>query len=74
LIMTYCNCTATYWMFHDAMPIIVDTPLTHTLITLKQPLYTEELYATNKIHSFDIHYCVRMYYHLHPGVLVPLNF
>jgi hypothetical protein len=40
LIMTYCNRTA-YWMFHDAMPKIVDAPLTLTLITWKHPLYTQ---------------------------------
>ena len=40
LIMTYCYHTA-YWMFHDAMPKIVDAPLTLTLITLKQPFYTQ---------------------------------
>jgi hypothetical protein len=72
-IMTYCNRTA-YWMFHDTMPKIVDAPLTLTLITSKQPLYTQSLYATNQIHSYDIHYCVCIYYRLHPGVLLPLNF
>ena len=73
LIMTYCNRTA-YWMFHDTMPKIIDAPLTLTLITSKQPLYTQSLYATNQIHSYDIHYCVCIYYRLHPGVLLPLNF
>jgi len=35
-IMTYCYHTS-YWMFHDAMPKIVDALLTLTFITLKQP-------------------------------------
>jgi hypothetical protein len=39
-IMSYCNRTA-YWMFHDAVPKIIDAPLTLTLITLKQPLYSQ---------------------------------
>jgi len=73
LIMTSCYRTA-YWMSYDAIPKIVDAPLTLTLITSKQPLYTLKLYATNQIHSYDIHYCVCMYYCLHPGVLLPLNF
>ena len=70
--MTYCNRKA-YWMFHDAMPKMVDVPLTRTLITLKQPLYTQKLYASIQIHSFDILYCICMYYRLHPGVLLALN-
>ena len=54
---------------------IVDTLLTHTLITVsKQPLYTQLVYATNYIHIFDIQYCVCMYYRLHPGVLLPPTF
>jgi hypothetical protein len=53
---------------------IVDTRLTHTLITSKQPLYTELFCAMNDIHIFDIRYCVRMYCRLHPGLLLPLNF
>jgi hypothetical protein len=73
LIMTYCYRTA-YWMFPDTMPKMVDAPLTLTLITLKQPLYTQSLYATNQIHSYDIHYGVCIYYCLYPGVLLPLNF
>ena len=72
-IMTYCNRTA-YSMFDDTMPKIVDAPLTLTLITSKQPLYTQSLNATNQIHSYDIHDCVCIYYCLHPGVLLPLNF
>jgi hypothetical protein len=72
-IITYCNPTA-YWMFHDTMPKIGDAPLTLPLITSKQPWYTESLYATNRIHSYDILYCVCIYYCLHPGVLLPLNF
>jgi len=72
-IMTYCNRTA-YLMFHDTMPKMVDAPLTLTFITSKQPLYNQSLYATNQIHSYDIHYCVCIYYRLHPGVLLPLNF
>jgi len=39
-IMTYCNRTA-YCMFPDAMPKIVDAPLTLRLITSKQPLYIQ---------------------------------
>jgi hypothetical protein len=73
LIMTYSYRTA-YWMFHDVMPKIVEAPLTLTLITSKQPLYIQSLYTTNEIHSYDIHYCVCMYYCLHPGVLLPPNF
>ena len=73
LIMTYCYRTA-YWMFHDAMPKIVHARLTLTSFTSKQPLYTLKFYTTNQIHSYDIHYCVSMYYRLHPGVLSPLNF
>jgi len=64
LIMTYSTCTA-YWMVHDAMPKIGDPPLTLTVITSNQPLYTQLLYATDSIDSFDIHYCVCMYYRLH---------
>jgi hypothetical protein len=55
MIVTYCNRTA-YWMFHDAMPKMVDAQLTLTLITSNQPLYTQSLYVTNQIHSFDIHH------------------
>jgi len=73
LIMTYCNRTV-YWMFHDAMQKIVEALLTLTLITLKQPLYTQELYATYHIRIFDIRYYVCIYYRLNPGVLSPLNF
>ena len=40
LIMTYCY-HAAYSMFHDAMPKIVDALLALTLITSKQPLYTQ---------------------------------
>jgi len=40
LIMTYCYHTA-YCMFHDAMPKIVDVPLTLKLILSKQRLYSE---------------------------------
>jgi len=72
-IMTYCTRTA-YWMFHDAIPSIVDTLLTLTLITSKLPLYTQLLYATNHIRIFEIQYYVCMYYRLHPGVLLTLNF
>ena len=53
---------------------IVDTVLTLTLITSKQPMYTQELYATNDKHMFDIQYYIRMYHRLHQGVLLPLNF
>jgi hypothetical protein len=55
LIVTYCNRTA-YWMFHDAMPKMVDALLTLTLITSNQPLYTQSIYVMNQIHSFDIHH------------------
>jgi hypothetical protein len=72
LIMTYCYHTAD-WMFHNAMQKIVEAPLTLTLITLKQSLYTQQLYAMNEIHSYDNHYCVCMYYCLYKGVLLPLN-
>jgi len=72
-IMTYCNRTA-YWMFHDAMPKIVNAPLTLTLTQSKHPLYTQSLCPTNQLHSYDIHYCVCIYYCLHPGVLLTLNF
>ena len=40
LIMIYCYRTA-YWIFHDAMLKIVDTPVTLTLLTSKQALYTQ---------------------------------
>jgi hypothetical protein len=53
---------------------IVDTLLTHTLITSKQPWYTQLLYAMNHIHILDMQYCVCMYYRLLPGVLLPLTF
>jgi len=53
---------------------IVDTLLTLTLITSKQPVYTQSLYATNHIQIIDIQYCVCKYYRLHPGVLLPLYF
>jgi hypothetical protein len=55
LIMTDCNRTV-YWIFYDAMPKIVMAALTLTLITSKQPLYTQSLYSTNQLHSVDIHY------------------
>ena len=73
LIMTYCNRKA-YWMFHNVMRKIIDAPLTLTLITSKQPLYTQKFYSTSQIHNFDIHHCICMYYRLHPGVLLALNF
>ena len=53
---------------------IIDTLLTLTLITSKQPLYTQQLYAMYHIHIIDIQYWVCMWYCLHPGVLLPLNF
>jgi len=53
---------------------IVHTLLTLTLIRSKQPLYTQWLYATNHILIIDLQYCICMYYRLHPGVLLPLNF
>jgi hypothetical protein len=70
--MTYCYRSA-YWMFHDAIQKIVDAPFPLTLITLEQRLYTQSWYAMNPTFSFDIHYCVYIYYHLHPGVLLPPN-
>jgi len=53
---------------------IVDTVLTLTLITSKQPLYTQELYATKYILIFDIQFYLCVHYRLHPGVLLPSNF
>jgi len=53
---------------------IVHTLLTLRLISSKQPLYTQYFYATNHILIIDLQYCVCMYYHLHPGGLLPLNF
>jgi len=53
---------------------IVDALLTLTLITSKQPSYTEYLDPMNSILIIDIQFCVSKYYHLHPGTLWPLNF
>ena len=53
---------------------IVNTLLTLTLITSKVPSYTQFWYATNHIHIIRIQYWVCMYYRLHPGVVLPLNF
>jgi len=53
---------------------IVDHLVTHTLITLKQHLYTQYLWGTNHMDIIGIHYCVCMYYRLHAGVLLPFNF
>jgi len=53
---------------------IFDTLLTFTLITSKQPSYTQWLYASSHILSFEIECCVCMWYLLHPGVLLPLYF
>jgi hypothetical protein len=52
---------------------IVDTKLMLTLITSKQPLYTQWLCVTNLILIIDNQYCIWMCYRLHPGVLLPFN-
>jgi len=53
---------------------IIDNLLMPILITSKQHLYTQYLYATNHIHIIDIQYCIVMYYRFHPRVLLPFNF
>jgi hypothetical protein len=53
---------------------VVNTLLTLTLITSKQPLFTQSLYSTNYMNIIDIQYCVCMYYRLHAGGLLPLSF
>jgi hypothetical protein len=53
---------------------MVDSLLTLTLLTMRQPLYTQWLYATNHILIIAIQYWVCMYYRFHPVVLLPLNF
>ena len=74
--------TFSLWKYVTSSPLIadgvrlkiVDTQLTLTSITSKQRFYTQWMYATNHIHSIGIQYSICMYYHLHPGVLLPLNF
>jgi hypothetical protein len=71
-----------FWRMLQCSPLIavclrltiVDTLLTLTWITSKQPIYTHELYVTNHIRIFDIQYYVCMHYCLHPGVLLPHTF
>jgi hypothetical protein len=53
---------------------IVNTQLTLTIIISKQPLYTQYIYATKQTLIIDIQYCVCMCSHLHPAVVLPLNF
>jgi hypothetical protein len=51
---------------------IVHSLFTLTLISSKQPSYTQLLFRMNRIIN-DIQLCVSGYYHLHPDALLPLN-
>jgi len=53
---------------------IVDALLMLTVITSKQPSYTQYLYAKNGILIIDIQYWICKYYHFHPGASLTLNF
>ena len=85
VIYIFCNNSDLYIRFGrmwQCSPLIAecvrlkigDSLLTLTLITSEQPLYTQYLYATNRILITDLQYCVCIDYRLHPGVLLPLNF